>query len=82
MQSCCPVWPQYPHYTFVDKDRMYTVGSLFYAIYFFASFPMFFRMDEDAGSKKFTASEAAFDRWVVSWRDTASHAPVMHLHMV
>lgn len=27
---------------------MYTVGSLFYAIYFFVSFPMFFRMDEDA----------------------------------
>lgn len=26
---------------------MYTVGSLFYAIYFFVSFPMFFRMDED-----------------------------------
>lgn len=30
-----------------DKGRMYTVGSLFYAIYFFVSFPMFFRMDED-----------------------------------
>lgn len=26
---------------------MYTVGSLFYAIYFFVSFPMFYRMDED-----------------------------------
>lgn len=39
---------------------MYTVGSLFYAIYFFVSFPMFFRMDE-APSKKWTASEAAFD---------------------
>ena len=26
---------------------MYSVGSLFYAIYFFVSFPMFFRMDED-----------------------------------
>jgi cycloeucalenol cycloisomerase len=25
---------------------MYTVGSLFYAIYFFVSFPMFYRMDE------------------------------------
>ena len=36
----------YPYYTFVDRDRMYTVGSLFYAIYFFVSFPMFFRMDE------------------------------------
>lgn len=29
-----------------DRGRMYTVGSLFYAIYFFVSFPMFFRMDE------------------------------------
>ena len=26
---------------------MYSVGSLFYAIYFFVSFPMFFRMDEE-----------------------------------
>ena len=26
---------------------MYRTGSLFYAIYFFVSFPMFFRMDED-----------------------------------
>ena len=25
---------------------MYSVGSLFYAIYFFVSFPIFFRMDE------------------------------------
>jgi cycloeucalenol cycloisomerase len=25
---------------------MYRVGSLFYAIYFFVSFPMFYRMDE------------------------------------
>ena len=31
-----------------DKSKMYTVGSLFYAIYFFVSFPMFFRMDEDS----------------------------------
>ena len=27
---------------------MYTVGSLFYALYFFVSFPWFFAMDEDA----------------------------------
>lgn len=26
---------QFPYYAFVDRDRMYTVGSLFYAIYFF-----------------------------------------------
>lgn len=47
---CLPA--QYPYYTFVDRDKMYTVGSLFYAIYFFVSFPMFYRMDEvsDAGA--------------------------------
>lgn len=28
---------------------MYTVGSLFYAIYFFVGFPVFFRMDEGKG---------------------------------
>lgn len=37
---------QFPYYTFVDREKMYTVGSLFYAIYFFVSFPMFYRMDE------------------------------------
>lgn len=34
---------QFPYYEFVDRDAMYTVGSLFYAIYFFVSFPMFLR---------------------------------------
>lgn len=29
-----------------NKEAMYSVGSLFYAIYFFVSFPMFFVMDE------------------------------------
>ena len=29
-----------------DRDRMYTLGSLFYAIYFFVSFPAFYVMDE------------------------------------
>lgn len=43
-----------------DRDRMYTVGCLFYAVYFFVSFPMFFRMDE-AVHKKWTAGEAALD---------------------
>jgi cycloeucalenol cycloisomerase len=39
---------QFPYYTFVDRAKMYTVGSLFYALYFFVSFPMFMRLDEDA----------------------------------
>lgn len=37
-----------PTHAFVqDRSRMYSVGSLFYAIYFFVSFPMFYRMDEN-----------------------------------
>lgn len=36
----------FPYYDFVDRDIMYKVGSLFYAIYFFVSFPMFSRIDE------------------------------------
>ncbi|CAM8924626.1 unnamed protein product [Rhodiola kirilowii] len=36
----------FPYYEFVDRDAMYKVGSLFYAIYFFVSFPMFMRIDE------------------------------------
>merc|ERR1711976_1122977 len=50
----------FPYYSFKDKDRMYSVGSLFYAIYFFVSFPMFYRMDEDP-KRRWTISEAAFD---------------------
>lgn len=43
--------PRHPrtsiHASLRFQDRMYTVGSLFYAIYFFVSFPMFYRIDED-----------------------------------
>ncbi|KAL5573557.1 hypothetical protein UlMin_023154, partial [Ulmus minor] len=35
----------FPYYQFVDQESMYTVGSLFYAIYFIVSFPMFLRLD-------------------------------------
>ncbi|KAL6563767.1 Bifunctional protein GlmU [Orobanche gracilis] len=34
----------FPYYEFVDRASMYKVGSLFYAIYFFVSFPMFLRV--------------------------------------
>lgn len=37
----------FPHYRFRDRSKMYSVGSLFYAIYFFVSFPWFFAMDEE-----------------------------------
>ena len=33
---------------FCSPFQMYRVGSLFYAIYFFVSFPLFLRMDESA----------------------------------
>ncbi|KAG9455722.1 hypothetical protein H6P81_000230 [Aristolochia fimbriata] len=39
----------FPYYQFVDRASMYKVGSLFYAIYFFVSFPMFLRIDEEPG---------------------------------
>lgn len=52
----------FPYYTFVDKAAMYRVGSLFYAIYFFVSFPMFYRMDEEtAKTKQFTLWRAVVD---------------------
>ena len=38
---------------------MYTVGSLFYAIYFFVSFPIFFRLDEDRGSTRTSLVQSA-----------------------
>ncbi|XP_078150112.1 cyclopropyl isomerase isoform X5 [Carex rostrata] len=41
----------FPYYDFVDRSLMYTVGSLFYAIYFFVSFPMFSRIDENTVDK-------------------------------
>ncbi|KAJ7945723.1 Cycloeucalenol cycloisomerase [Quillaja saponaria] len=40
----------FPYYQFVDRESMYKVGSLFYAIYFIVSFPMFLRIDEKPGN--------------------------------
>ncbi|KAI8471701.1 MAG: hypothetical protein J3K34DRAFT_416495 [Monoraphidium minutum] len=51
----------FPYYTFVDRSKMYSVGSLFYAIYFFVSFPMFMRIDEEPGGKRWTLPQVAFD---------------------
>ncbi|PRW32580.1 Cycloeucalenol cycloisomerase isoform B [Chlorella sorokiniana] len=51
----------FPYYSFKDRSRMYSVGSLFYAIYFFVSFPMFFRMDENPKAKPFTLWRAVVD---------------------
>ncbi|XP_010912832.3 cycloeucalenol cycloisomerase isoform X1 [Elaeis guineensis] len=39
----------FPYYEFVDRASMYKIGSLFYAIFFVVSFPMFSRVDEKNG---------------------------------
>ncbi|KAG1662634.1 hypothetical protein FOA52_009619 [Chlamydomonas sp. UWO 241] len=56
----------YPYYTFIDKAKMYTVGSLFYAIYFFVSFPMFFRIDEDPKVRTWSLWDCATDSLAAS----------------
>lgn len=38
---------------------MYSVGSLFYAIYFFVSFPMFMRIEEDPKGHKWSLGEVS-----------------------
>jgi hypothetical protein len=45
---------QFPYYTFIDRSKMYSIGSLFYAIYFFVSFPMFMRLDEQVGGRRWS----------------------------
>eukprot|EP00747_Dinoflagellata_sp_TGD_P085894 gnl/TRDRNA2_/TRDRNA2_163056_c0_seq3.p1 gnl/TRDRNA2_/TRDRNA2_163056_c0~~gnl/TRDRNA2_/TRDRNA2_163056_c0_seq3.p1 ORF type:complete len:1033 (-),score=167.79 gnl/TRDRNA2_/TRDRNA2_163056_c0_seq3:140-3238(-) len=40
---------EFPYYQHEDKAAMYKVGSVFYALYFVVSFPMFLRVDEDGG---------------------------------
>jgi cycloeucalenol cycloisomerase len=37
----------FPYYTHKNKFLMYTIGSVFYSIYFIVSFPMFYRLDEN-----------------------------------
>ncbi|KAI3919313.1 hypothetical protein MKW98_030449 [Papaver atlanticum] len=39
----------FPHYEFVDRDAMYKVGTLFNAMHFLVSFPMFMRIDGTPG---------------------------------
>ena len=48
-----------------DRSKMYSVGSFFYAIYFFVSFPMFYMLDEDA-RRKSTIWDAAKDSLAAS----------------
>lgn len=99
--SCVVHGAQFPYYTFVDRQKMYSIGarrdargeharrtpgaalgrarpapetlprlrptrvrapqrhagSLFYAIYFFVSFPLFMRLDEAPGGKRWSLGE-------------------------
>jgi cycloeucalenol cycloisomerase len=55
---CCM---QYPYYKFKDKQKMYTIGSLFYAIYFLVSFPVFYVMDEQSRAPKTPVRSAAWN---------------------
>ncbi|KAI2488676.1 hypothetical protein MHU86_25730 [Fragilaria crotonensis] len=41
----------FPYYSFEDRDMAYTVGSAFYGIYFFVSFPGFYTFDDDIDAK-------------------------------
>ncbi|KAF8063107.1 CPI1 [Scenedesmus sp. PABB004] len=47
----------FPYYTHADKAAMYSVGSLFYAIYFFVSFPMVLRLDETPRGRRWGLGE-------------------------
>mmetsp|Transcript_5835 Transcript_5835/g.10324 ORF Transcript_5835/g.10324 Transcript_5835/m.10324 type:complete len:289 (-) Transcript_5835:3928-4794(-) len=56
----------FPHYSFKDSWRMYTIGSAFYGIYFIVSFPMFLRIDEDPQKAKWTLAETALDAFAAA----------------
>jgi len=49
-----------PYYSYPDVFWMYTVGSMFYGIYFYVSFPMFYRLDEEKDDE-WTVSRTTFD---------------------
>lgn len=51
----------FPHYTHKNKFLMYTVGSVFYSIYFVVSFPMFYRLDEHPEEQPWPMSKVIID---------------------
>lgn len=51
----------FPCYGFEDRHLVYTLGSAFYALYFVVSFPMFYRMDEDAEAPPHTAFQTTVE---------------------
>ncbi len=44
----------FPLYTYTDKERFVTVGSVVYGIYFIVGFPMFFAIDEPTDNPRAT----------------------------
>jgi len=52
-----------PYYAIQDRERMYTIGSAFYMIYFIISFPMYARIDETGPQRneKWSVSRTAID---------------------
>eukprot|EP00928_Gymnodinium_smaydae_P034599 TRINITY_DN24481_c0_g1_i1.p1 TRINITY_DN24481_c0_g1~~TRINITY_DN24481_c0_g1_i1.p1 ORF type:complete len:289 (-),score=29.56 TRINITY_DN24481_c0_g1_i1:154-1020(-) len=54
----------FPYYTFQDREKVYTVGSVFYALYLIVSFPMFMRLD--CKTKSHTLFEA-FIEALATW---------------
>lgn len=54
-----------PYYVVEDRFRFYLLGSAFYGIYFYVSFPMYYRMDEKKG-ERWTLSRAFFDSLAAS----------------
>ncbi|KAL9647063.1 hypothetical protein ABK040_016537 [Willaertia magna] len=41
----------FKYYIFKNRDLMYKIGSIVYAIYFIVGFPMYYRMDEESSNE-------------------------------
>lgn len=55
-----------PYYTHEDKWSMYTVGSVVYGIYFYVSFPMYHRVQEERTAQRWNATKSAIDSLAAS----------------
>jgi cycloeucalenol cycloisomerase len=49
----------FPYYSFADRDRAYTVGSLFYGLYFLVSFPAYYTFQDNCRAGALGAWDAA-----------------------
>jgi len=59
------VWTieNFPYYSCPNRHDMFVCGSIFYALYFIVSYPVYFRMDE--GDKKWPLSRAIREAFAV-----------------